>query len=321
MHDRSHNPQQPAEAGEGGGGGGGSVDRVLFKNLVEMVPLVESLMDRRVNPSYSRRASLVYTPAPPKKASDLKSVKSPQSVSAKKRREPADSAKKSTPDANGENGSVTPLSLSGAENKPKDEVAVLREQIDELQKKLLEKEEALRAAESSVNEMNAAYVTIDELRRQVAEKEALIRSTNSQLHDAKIMLADKQASLEKLEWEVKTSNKKVEDLQGDMSNMEFEISSLIALFEKVSENVSDDCYDGSMPSSYELEALQSTVSTHPWSIVDLLGPSEIDKIEIDKIEQERITYAEALAAVRENPNEEHLNLAAEARSRLQVLVL
>ena len=49
MHDRS----QPAEAGNGcgggggaagEGGGGGNLDRVLFKNLVEMVPLVESLM-------------------------------------------------------------------------------------------------------------------------------------------------------------------------------------------------------------------------------------------------------------------------------------
>lgn len=309
MHDRSQKPQ-PAEAGNGGAageGGGGNVDRVLFKNLVEMVPLVESLMDRRVNPSYSRRASLVYTPAPAKKVSDLKSVKSPQSVSAKKRRDPGDAAKRSTMDSNGENGSVAPLSLSGAENKPKDEVAVLRGQIDDLQKTLLEKEEALRTAESSVNEMNAAYATIDELRRLVAEKEALIRSTNSQLQDAKIMLADKQASLEKLEWEVKTSNKKVEDLQGDISNMEFEISSLMTLFEKNSENVSGDPYDDSIPSSNELEALQSK--------------SEIDKIEVDRIEQESITYAEALAAARENPSEEHLHLAAEARSRLQVLVL
>ena len=119
-------------------------------------------------------------------ASDLKSVKSPQSVSAKKRRDLVDAPKMSTSDSNGENGSVAPLSLSGAENKPKDEVAMLREQIDDLQKKLLEKEEALRCAQSSVNEMNAAYATIDELRRQVAEKEALIRSTNSQLHDAKV---------------------------------------------------------------------------------------------------------------------------------------
>ncbi|AQL03140.1 hypothetical protein Zm00014a_025884 [Zea mays] len=309
MHDRSHKPQ-PAEAGNGGPageGGGGNVDRVLFKNLVEMVPLVESLMDRRVNPAYSRRASLVYTPAPPKKASDLKSVKLPQSVSAKKRRDPGDIAKKSTPDSNGDNGSVVPLSLSGAENMPKDEVAVLSEQINDLQKKLLEKEEALRSAESSVTEMNAAYATIDELRRLVADKEALIRSTNSQLHDAKIMLADKQASLEKLEWEVKMSNKKVEDLQGDMSNMGFEISSLMVFFEKISENVSGDSYDDIIPSSYELETLQSM--------------SEIDKIEVDKLDKERVTYAEALAAARENPDEEHLNIAAEARSRLQVLVL
>jgi hypothetical protein len=41
--------------------------------------------------------------------------------------------------------------------------------------------------------------------------------------------------------------------------MEFEISSLMSLFEKISENVSGDDYDGSMP-SYELEALQSVVS-------------------------------------------------------------
>jgi peptidoglycan hydrolase CwlO-like protein len=77
------------------------------------------------------------------------------------------------------------------------------------------------------------------------------------------MLADKQASLEKLEWEVKMSNKKVEDLQGDVSNMEFEISSLMALFEKVSENISSGCYDASIPSSHELEALQSMVRTRP----------------------------------------------------------
>lgn len=110
MLDRSLRPPPPqqaaaqAEAGPGGGEGGGNVDRVLFKNLVEMVPLVESLMvsrasagfgggaqissrvmsdaccfffflvwfvgwmqDRRSNPSYSRRASMVYTPAPAKK--------------------------------------------------------------------------------------------------------------------------------------------------------------------------------------------------------------------------------------------------------------
>jgi chromosome segregation ATPase len=118
-------------------------------------------------------------------ASDSKSAKTPQSVLAKKRRDPGDGVKKVAPDLNGENGSVA--ALSAAENKPKDEMTILREQIDEMQKKLLEKEEALRSAENLVNEMNEAYSTIDELRRQVAEKEALIRSTNSHLQDAKVI--------------------------------------------------------------------------------------------------------------------------------------
>jgi hypothetical protein len=42
---------------------------------------------------------------------------------------------------------------------------------------------------------------------------------------------------------------------------------------------------------------------------------------VEKIEQERRTYAEALAAARENPSEELLTFVAEARSRLQVHVL
>ncbi|KAL5224064.1 hypothetical protein ABZP36_010703 [Zizania latifolia] len=308
MLDQSHMPQQQQTAAEAGEGGG-NVDRVLFKNLVEMVPLVESLMDRRSNPSYSRRAALVYTPAPAKKGVDLKSTKTPQSLSAKMRRDLGETGKKTTVDCNGENGSAAPTGHLGGENKPrdKDEFFLLHEQIDELQKKLLEKEEALMSVESSVSEMNALYSTVDELRRQVSEKEVLIKSTNSQLHNAQIMLADKQASLEKLEWEVKTSNKKVEDLQGDVSNMEFEIGSFVALFEKKLENISGDLHDGSPPSSFELEALQSA--------------SEIDKIEVEKIEQEGVTYTEALAAAREIPNEEQLSLAVEARLRLQVLVL
>ncbi|KAL5206076.1 hypothetical protein ABZP36_034285 [Zizania latifolia] len=92
--------------------------------------------------------------------------------------------------------------------------------------------------------------------------ESAILSNDATIKDMEIMLADKQASLEKLEWEVKTSNKKVEDLQGDVSNMEFEIDSFVALFEKKLENISGDLHDGSLSSSFELEALQSAVSTH-----------------------------------------------------------
>jgi TolA-binding protein len=122
-------------------------------------------------------------------AADLRSAKTSQSVSAKKRRDPGgDAGKEDKPASNGENGSVMPMALPGAETKPKDisDIGALREQIDELQKQLLEKEEALRSAENTVSEMNAVYSTIDELRRQVTEKEALIKYTNSQLHNVKV---------------------------------------------------------------------------------------------------------------------------------------
>jgi hypothetical protein len=106
---------------------------------------------------------------------DLRSAKAPQTVSAKKRRDPrGDTGKESTTDLNGENSAVVLMVIQGAETKPKDisDIGSLREQIDELQKELLKKEKALRSAENTVSEMNVVYPTIDELRCQVYEKEA-----------------------------------------------------------------------------------------------------------------------------------------------------
>lgn len=46
-----------------------------------------------------------------------------------------------------------------------------------------------------------------------------------------IKLADKQAALEKIQWEAMTSNKKVEKLQEEMDSMQADISSFMLLFE------------------------------------------------------------------------------------------
>lgn len=48
-----------------------------------------------------------------------------------------------------------------------------------------------------------------------------------------MLLAEKQATLEKLEWEVSASNSKIEELEESMGSMEFEISSFMKLFEKL----------------------------------------------------------------------------------------
>ena len=62
MLDRS---LRPAEAGAGAAGPGevrGNVDRVLFKDLVDMVPLVESLMVSACVRAWARRAAAQISP-------------------------------------------------------------------------------------------------------------------------------------------------------------------------------------------------------------------------------------------------------------------
>lgn len=46
-----------------------------------------------------------------------------------------------------------------------------------------------------------------------------------------IKLADKQAALEKIQWEAMTSNRKVEKLQEDLDSLQGDISSFMRLFE------------------------------------------------------------------------------------------
>ncbi|XP_073010704.1 protein MICROTUBULE BINDING PROTEIN 2C isoform X2 [Typha latifolia] len=305
-------PSSSSPTHSAAGENGGNVDRLLFRNLVEMVPLVESLMDRRTNSSYSRRASMVYTPAPSqsRKVANSKGGKTIQSASAKKRRDLGENnASESKKDTNGDDYSIMPSRDLVPENVQKDreELAMLREQINDLQNKLLEKDEALKSAENSINQMNAAYSMLDGLRHQVTEKDSLIKSTNSQLHNAKIMLADKQATLEKLEWEAKMSNRKIEELQEDVASMDFEITALMKLFEELSENVSDAYPEDSISLSFEFE---------PLPLAD-----DFDNIEVEKMELERAAYVAAVAAAKENPADEFLTIAAEARLRLRAFVL
>lgn len=264
----------------GNNSSGSSVDRVLFKNLVEMVPLVESLMDKRASSSFARRASIVHTPAPQMKRqpADHKSKKVSQASSIKTTRDAEESAQNNM-----------------------NELLFLRDQVSELQKKLMEKEEALKSAESLSNQVHETYASVDDLRRQLTEKDSLIKSTNVQLCNAKIKLADKQAALEKIEWEAKTSKKKVEELQGDAVSNELEISAMMTLFEAIANCDSFPCLDDA-------------------SFEPLLPLDDIKGIDVVKMEEARIAYLSAVAAAKEDPSDESLAAAAEARLRLQSLL-
>ena len=62
-------------------------------------------------------------------------------------------------------------------DKDREELVILKEQVEELQTKLLEKDELLRSAENSREQMNAFNAKLDELKHQASEKDSLLKYT------------------------------------------------------------------------------------------------------------------------------------------------
>ncbi|XP_042445612.1 protein MICROTUBULE BINDING PROTEIN 2C-like isoform X2 [Zingiber officinale] len=302
---RIPSPPLPAEAADGG-----NVDRVLFKNLVEMVPLVESLMEGALVLHAEGFCDLHTGTIPPEEGEeDLLYLKTTEAKGA--RETPTFSAKKQrdldNTQRNKQSDSCNGFTIETEKIlRAQEELNVLREQINDLQRKILEKDEALKSAESEINQMKAAYISIDELRIQIAEKDSMVKSINSQLSNAKNSLADKQATLERLTWEAQMSNKKIEELQGERVSMDYEITKLMQIFEELFANHSSIHPDASLY-SYSLEPLPVL--------------SDMDDIASEKLEETRAAYVAAVAAAKENPTEELLARAAEARLHLQALVI
>lgn len=288
-------------------GNGSNFDKVLYKNLVEMVPLVESLMDRRTNPSFTRRASLICTKTPSgdsfnKKIGEPKGRKATQSIPGKKRRGLGDN----DPSRNGCADEFKMFSSRASPGKGREDLIALQEQVENLQKKLLEKETLLKSTETSLDQMNSVNVTLDELRRQAAEKDSLIKSAHLQLSDSKIKLADRQAALEKLQWEASMSDKKAEKLQEEIDSMEGEVSAFMLLLEGLSKN-------DSKPYAEDYDA------TPYHSDIPYMG--YMDEKEMQEMEEAREAYISALATAKEIQDEDSLALAVKARLRLQSFVL
>ncbi|KAL7598606.1 protein MICROTUBULE BINDING PROTEIN 2C [Lactuca sativa] len=281
----------------------GNVDRLLFNDLVEIVPLVQSLIDRKATSSYTRRGSMIYTKTPSRESMSYKMTdakgRNAQSIPGKKRRENGG--------GNEQDGGADGFSMFSSNailTKEREELTELREKVEHLQKQLLEKDEILKSAEASKNEINSVHNTLDQMKNQLAEKDLLLRSTQAQLADLKIKLADKQAAVERLQWEATTSNNKVEKLQKDLNAFQGEMSSYTLLFESLSNDnytLSDQEYDDITPDDAHLP--------------------EIDDMDISKMEEAQEAYMASIASAKEKQDEESIAMAANARLHLQSFVL
>ncbi|PNX99485.1 putative TMV-MP30 binding protein 2C, partial [Trifolium pratense] len=193
-----------------------------------------------------------------------------------------------------------------ASEKDAEELATLKEKMEELQLKLREKEELLKSAENLRDQMNAASAKLDEMKHQVSEKDGSLKYTQQQLSDAKIKLADKQAALEKIHWELMTSNKKVEKLQEELDSVQTDISSFTLLLEGLAKTdtakYSDD-YD-----------------TKPYVFNHAPDIDNMDEVECQKIEEARKAYIAAVVVCKEKRDEESIAAAANTRLQLQSLL-
>ncbi|KAG4392519.1 hypothetical protein GLYMA_04G159100v4 [Glycine max] len=198
------------------------LDRVLFNNLVQIVPLVQSFIDGEGRSSFTRQGSMVYTKRPSRK-------------SRLKRR-------------------------FDTRKGQKDESVILKEQVEELQMKILEKDELIESSENTKKQMKALEQKLYELKHHASEKDSLLKSTKRQLFDVKFELADKQAALEKIHWEAMTSNKKVEKLQEELDSMQGDISSFTLLLNRLTISDTAEYTDDYDIKPYEFNHLRSIVS-------------------------------------------------------------
>lgn len=107
-----------------------------------------------------------------------------QSIPAKKRRDPGDKDQGINSSNNPDADSFSVFSSRAvAAEKDREELAHLKEQVEDLKMRLSEKDELLKSAEITKNQFSAK---LDELKHQAAEKDSLLKSTQLQLSDAKV---------------------------------------------------------------------------------------------------------------------------------------
>ncbi|XVF54480.1 hypothetical protein PTKIN_Ptkin05aG0183800 [Pterospermum kingtungense] len=277
-----------------------NMDRALYKDLVDLIPLVHSLIERKGKGSFTRRGSMIYTKTPSMESLSRKSWLCMLSNGSKAVKEECSSVHpvRKKKDQDGDSYSI----FSAAE-KENEELVALREKIGDLQRKLLEKDELLKLAEISKNQIDDVHAELDKLKQHVAEKDALVNSIQLHLCDTKIKLADKQAALEKTQWEEMTSKQKVEKLKNDIDSMQGEFSSFMLLLNVLTRNNPATCAEDYDVAPYHLDHFPSL--------------DDLDDKEMQKMEEARQAYVAALAAAKEKQDEESLAATASARLYLQ----
>lgn len=118
------------------------------------------------------------------KVTEQKGRNPAQSIPIRKKRDHGDK----DPSTNASNNPDSDIfsNFSSRTSVEQEELDALRVQVDDLQRKVSEKEELLKSSEISKDQMKAIQAKLDEMKHQVSEKDALIKAAKLQLSDAKV---------------------------------------------------------------------------------------------------------------------------------------
>lgn len=311
----------------------GSVDKVLYQNLVEMIPLVETFMEQQTASSFPRHASLVYTPSPSREALHLKKAVDHSSKGKKARGQLVRGKKGELKDSlfwdNAENmfhnnreiySEEIPM-LSFPTDHQVDQTAVnkaeilqLQSQIEQLELKLHE-ETHLQAAENSARqtELLQLQANIDGLQKQISEKEQEIQTAQEELSDKQYEVVGLHSLLEKAEAGVQASNTKASKVEEELNGLQCQVATLFFRMQNISKSFEDvDERESATTSCGSSVGMRTMGQTSPF---------QVDDLEADRVELTRRKYLAALIAAREYPSEEVLSLVAVLRAQLQAFVM
>ncbi|KAI5075694.1 hypothetical protein GOP47_0009770 [Adiantum capillus-veneris] len=241
----------------------GTIDKVLYQNLVEMIPLVETLMDQHNNKSFPRHASLIYTPTPSrdplmlKKAVEQKGKRGHNQFFRGRRGELKDgffwgNADSVYLDSRETHPEEIPMLSFPTDHQVdqnalnKDTIARLQGQIEQLEQKLEEKDNQLQAAETSTHQQDdfvRLQASIEELKERIASKEQEVQQALNQLSEKQHEVASLQSLLQKAQAGLEASNSNVTKVQAELDNLQCQVASFILEMQRISLNFGHDAAD------------------------------------------------------------------------------
>ncbi|MCO5613112.1 hypothetical protein L7F22_067386 [Adiantum nelumboides] len=271
----------------------GGVDKVLLHNLVEMIPLVETFMEQKqINRSFSRHASLVYTP------------------------NPRDAVKASEHGFRAKKGHSQLFQDNYVDQNTI--ITHLQDQMEQLEQKLLEKDNQLQAVENSMRqtELKNLQASVEELQEQMLLKETEIDKTTYQLSHMQHEVESLQCLLKKAESDANASNLNAARVHEESQSLQCQMAALLLWMESIASCLSSESEDK------ELENLLKTAESTMVKGKET-GKYQSKVLDADGIPVEltRRKYSAALIAAKHNPTHEMLLLVAELRGQLQASLL